>query len=370
MSSPFAITVANNTVPLDKDQKGQALFTVSNMTSHVIHSRARIVSSSEAIASWLTLEGEAEGSLPAAGSQQYTVHIAAPPKSQAGEYTFHLNMVDLSNPDDNFTEGPTIKFVVEAPSAPASKPFPWWIVAVAVGVLILLSGGIYGINRLLHPAPVYCLQASTQSLAITGIETGADPSAQKVTLSNCGSTGNWTSVIKTTNGGAWLMPINPSGGTLSAGAKQDIVVAVTANPAGSAPLKAGTYTGNIVFTLGGRSFPIAVTFSVQPGPSANPAALTVSGFIGAVRTVSTVLTNNGGAGTVSVEVSTDDGHNWLSVNFANGTPISEGGMITVPITATVIFNAGGYTGHVKFIIKTSTGTASVTVTVHLNVTHF
>jgi N-acetylneuraminic acid mutarotase len=60
--------------------------------------------------------------------------------------------VDLANPDDNFSEGPTVKFVVPA-AVPTRRPFPWWIVAAVVGVLILVGAGTYGIVQLTHKAP-------------------------------------------------------------------------------------------------------------------------------------------------------------------------------------------------------------------------
>jgi hypothetical protein len=80
------------------------------------------------------------------------VQITVPPGASAGDYTFRLDVVDLANPDDNFSEGPTVKFVVPAP-VPVKKPFPWWIVAVIVGILILVGAGTYGIVQLTHKNP-------------------------------------------------------------------------------------------------------------------------------------------------------------------------------------------------------------------------
>src|SRR5207248_4545457 len=85
-------------------------------------------------------------------SQQYAVHIAAPPTAPAGDCTFRLDMVDVANPDENFSQGPTVKFVVPMPVL-VKKPFPWWIVAVIVGVVILVGSTSYGIWLLLHREP-------------------------------------------------------------------------------------------------------------------------------------------------------------------------------------------------------------------------
>lgn len=152
MSSLFAITTATNTVPLDNNQQGQTSFTVSNTTAQTIHSRVHIIAQPEAAASWLTLQGEAERDIAASGSQQYTIHIAVPTNSPAGDYTLRLNAADQANPDDNFSEGPTVKFTVAVPTS-AKKAFPWWMVVVAMAALVVIAGTSFGIYKITYKAP-------------------------------------------------------------------------------------------------------------------------------------------------------------------------------------------------------------------------
>jgi serine/threonine-protein kinase len=45
--------------------------------------------------------------------------------------------VSEENPDEDFTEGPSVAFAVAAPPPPKKK-FPWWILAVVGGVLLLI----------------------------------------------------------------------------------------------------------------------------------------------------------------------------------------------------------------------------------------
>ena len=153
MSSPFAITTTTNTVSLDERRRGQTSFTVSNSSKSVIRGHANIVAQPSSAASWLTLLDEAERSFAGAGSQQYAVQIAIPANAKAGEYTFQLNVSDLANPDENFSEGPTVRFTVEESTAPQKKPFPWWIVVAIIGALILLGGGVYSLSRVSQKAP-------------------------------------------------------------------------------------------------------------------------------------------------------------------------------------------------------------------------
>lgn len=136
MPSSFAITTAANSTPLDENRKGQMVFTVSNTSVRALRGRARLMPDKAAAATWFTLAGGAERDFTVNGTQQYTVQIAVPPTAAAGTYTVRLDMVGVDNPDEDFTQGPGITFEVPAP-LPVKKPFPWWIIAVIVGLVII-----------------------------------------------------------------------------------------------------------------------------------------------------------------------------------------------------------------------------------------
>ncbi len=135
MPSLFAITTAANSVPLDGNRQGQTVFTVSNTSVHPVRGRARIAPDGSAAASWFTLTGGAERDFTVNGTQQYTVQIAVPQTVTAGNYTMRLDMVGVDNPDEDFTQGPSVTFAVPEP-LPVKKPFPWWIIAVAAVIVI------------------------------------------------------------------------------------------------------------------------------------------------------------------------------------------------------------------------------------------
>ena len=162
MSSPFAITTTTNTVSLDSSRQGQTSFTVSNSTRKTIRGHASIVAQPASAASWLTLLDEAERSFAGSGSQQYAIQIAIPANAKTGEYTFQLHVADLANPDENFSEGPTVSFTVEESTTRQKKPFPWWIVVVILGAIILIIGTIYSLTRVFQKTPV---AATTQPSA-------------------------------------------------------------------------------------------------------------------------------------------------------------------------------------------------------------
>ncbi len=135
MPSLFAITTAANSVPLDGNRKGQIVFTVSNTSVSAVRGRARIAPDGAAAATWFKLAGEAEREFTVNATQQYTVQIVVPPTVAAGNYTVRLDMVGVDNPDEDFTQGPSVTFAVPEP-LPVKK-FPWWIIAVIVGIVIV-----------------------------------------------------------------------------------------------------------------------------------------------------------------------------------------------------------------------------------------
>ena len=150
MASPFAITTASNTVLLNDKRQGQVTFTVNNISGRPLRGRARLVPQNPAIADWLKIAGDAERDLVIAGTQQYTAQVSVPPKGAAGNYTFRLDMVAVDNPDEDFTQGPTVTF--QAP-ATGGTGFPWWILLVALALLVLVGGGAAVAWRIIAVTP-------------------------------------------------------------------------------------------------------------------------------------------------------------------------------------------------------------------------
>jgi hypothetical protein len=141
MANPFNITAAANSLRLDSKLQAQTSFTVYNNSGRIMRGRARIAPQDPATEKWLTLAGEAEKDFPIAGTQQYNVQIAVPAGSPPGSYPFRLDVVGTENPDEEFSQGPTVTFEVPA-APPAKKPFPIWIPIVAVVALLVVGGVI------------------------------------------------------------------------------------------------------------------------------------------------------------------------------------------------------------------------------------
>lgn len=151
MPSPFTISTTSNTVILNVERKGEAAFTVTNISGRLLRGRGVLQPLEQTAAQWLIIAGETERDFAIAATQQYVVQVTVPPDATPGAYTFRLDEVGVDNPDENFTQGPVVAFQVAAQSVPPPpRPFPWWIVAIAAGVVLIVLAAVI-LPRLLAP---------------------------------------------------------------------------------------------------------------------------------------------------------------------------------------------------------------------------
>src|SRR5215510_7212854 len=143
MSRIFAITAASDRVPIGGDGRGEITFTVTNSSARPLRGQLRVRPLGSTKGEWLSVAGEAERVFSPNATQQVVVKVATPPGAPAGKYQFRLDAVSAINPDNDFTEGPTIDLEVKATEAP-NEAFPWWIVVVAAaGAVILIAATIW-----------------------------------------------------------------------------------------------------------------------------------------------------------------------------------------------------------------------------------
>ncbi len=143
MANIFAITTATEEIKADKDGKARAVFTVTNNSHKPVRGIAKAKVLGNTQQDWLDVEGETERDFAASGTQQYTVNFHKTAAGAAGateKFPFRLDVASASNPDEQFTEGPTVTVeVTSAPSPVTKKPFPWWLIAVIVGGLLIVA---------------------------------------------------------------------------------------------------------------------------------------------------------------------------------------------------------------------------------------
>jgi hypothetical protein len=138
MARVFTITAPSSTITLDAQGRGEIAFTVANASGRALRGRVSVVPQGSAQIAWLKLAGESERDFPVGNVQQFTVQVAVPAGAMEGNYAFRLDAFSVQNPDEDYTQGATVAFAV-AKREP-SRPFPWWIVAVAACVLVIGGG--------------------------------------------------------------------------------------------------------------------------------------------------------------------------------------------------------------------------------------
>jgi hypothetical protein len=144
MAKSFAITtIAIDTLKVDDKGHAEAVFTITNATARPVRGMARAKALSDTKREWLSIAGETERDFGGGATEQFTLNFDAPGAS-AGKYPFRLDVASALNPDEDFTEGPTVNVEVAAAAATpaAKKPFPKWIIFVIIGVVILLIAGV------------------------------------------------------------------------------------------------------------------------------------------------------------------------------------------------------------------------------------
>ena len=131
----FTVTSLSEKVTLDDSGAARASFTVTNTSPQPLRGRLPARPLGAAKADWFTVPDAVRDFAPD-GAQQVVVQLEVPRGATAGTYSFRLDAVSEADPDEDFTEGPSVAFDVKARPKP-KKRFPWWILIV-VGALVLL----------------------------------------------------------------------------------------------------------------------------------------------------------------------------------------------------------------------------------------
>ena len=139
----FTVTAAGQRVNLDAAGAARASFTVTNTSAQTLRGRLLPRPYDPAKPEWFAIVGESVRDIGPDATEQVVVQLNVPPTSPPGSYSFRLDAVSTVEPDEDFTEGPSVAFDVTAPPPPApKKKFPWWILAIVGGVVLLIIIGV------------------------------------------------------------------------------------------------------------------------------------------------------------------------------------------------------------------------------------
>jgi hypothetical protein len=136
------VTAAGGTLALDDSGQANASFTVTNTSAQEVTGRLLTKPSDPAKPEWFSIDGESIRDFTPNGAQDVVVKLDVPPGSPPASYSFRLDAVAEDDPDEDYTEGPSVAFeVAAAPPAPKKK-FPWWILIVAGAIVLVIVIGV------------------------------------------------------------------------------------------------------------------------------------------------------------------------------------------------------------------------------------
>ncbi|SFK35353.1 PASTA domain-containing protein [Caulobacter sp. UNC279MFTsu5.1] len=145
----FEIPDGPTTVALKKEggfHKGSAVFGVTNKTGEGLTARFSVQVQGDGKAEWYQVQGEPERPVAAGETQTVTVVGKIPAATPPGQHRIKLRAINVNDPDNDSTDSAAATVTVPAAAAPPpKKPFPWWILAVVGGVLVLVIGAIIAI---------------------------------------------------------------------------------------------------------------------------------------------------------------------------------------------------------------------------------
>ena len=178
MSTRWVVTSAAERIALADGKHAEATFTVSNQGRVPDRAVFDVVPGDGADQSWFSV-ADPQRLVPATGSVAYLVSVDPPAGAPAGSYSMQARVYSAdSAPEESSVLSGRIVFDIGTSTAPESKPKPWWLIAVAALVALVLGVVIW----------LVASGDDTSTPANTSGNTGAtappSPSAQPVRMPN------------------------------------------------------------------------------------------------------------------------------------------------------------------------------------------
>ena len=127
--------------------KGVAVFGVNNKTGEGRTARLSVQVQGDGKPEWYQVQGEPERPVAAGVAETVTVVAKIPATAPPGQHRIKLRAINVNDPDNDTTESSALTVTIPAPPPPPppGKKFPWWILAVVGGVLVLVIGVIIAV---------------------------------------------------------------------------------------------------------------------------------------------------------------------------------------------------------------------------------
>jgi hypothetical protein len=181
--SSFTVTTAGEKIQLDGTGAGKAQYTVTNTSAVTLTGRMLAVPQDPAKAEWFSIDGESAREFAPGAAETVVVEVRVPAGTPPKTYSFRLDAVSEANPDEDFTEGPTVSFDVSLPKPPVPWWKKYWWIWVIVGVLLLAIIGVV-VWLVLRPSPKPGIDTSRLTV-VGGVTSSAVPDAVSSVDTSC-----------------------------------------------------------------------------------------------------------------------------------------------------------------------------------------
>lgn len=141
----WQISESGASVGLDQHRQGTATFTVTNSGADDDRAVLTVTPLDGAEGEWFSVE-EPQREVPSGGSAVYVVTVEVPEGAKPGSYGFQAVAYSADrDPGESSVTSRRVSFEVAEPEPP--EPFPWWVVAAVVAVVLVVAGVFWLLTR-------------------------------------------------------------------------------------------------------------------------------------------------------------------------------------------------------------------------------
>lgn len=228
MSTEWVVTTAAERFTLNDARAGEITFTVTNPVRRADRVVFEIVPGEGADAAWFSVE-EPQRLVRGGTSVSYLLKAAIPPEAPPGQYEVQARVYSADTaPEESSVLSSRVLLEVKAAPKPEKKKFPWWIVAVAGLVVLVLSLVIWLVTRPGGP-PEPPTQETGAIVTVPDITT-LDAEKARDALEKAGLTPGVSYRYDPAKIGSVTQSV-PAGLRVARGSIVDVVVAVDLKPA-------------------------------------------------------------------------------------------------------------------------------------------
>jgi len=134
----FAISDAPTKPVKLKDDSGTFTVKVTNTAAQQLAGTVLVKPQAPATLDWFAIAGEATRRYPPGDSEKVAVTIAPPPNTTPATYSVRIDAKGEDVPDEDYTDGPEVQFVVPEPKPPVPwwRKY-WWVFAIVLLIIVL-----------------------------------------------------------------------------------------------------------------------------------------------------------------------------------------------------------------------------------------